>query len=177
MAAGDEAAYVEFQKAYFRRLLRYVLVLTAGRQHAAEEALQLTLLRVVRHIRAFDSEESFWSWLTVLARSVVVDEERKRTRYLALLFRFLQRCQLEKQAGVDADSFLRALVERNVAELPADERDLLERKYSARQNLNTIAEATTSTPKAVEARLVRVRRKLRERILRQLNDENTIEQG
>src|SRR5437016_11856184 len=92
MAAGDEDAYRMFHELYFRRLLRYLLVVTGGREEAAREALQLTLLRVVRHVRKFNSEEAFWSWLTVLARSAVVDETRKRHRYFAFLERlFLRR--------------------------------------------------------------------------------------
>src|SRR6266540_2080795 len=89
MTRGDEAAYRTFYELYFHRLLRCLLVLTGGREDAAREALQLTLVRVVRHIRRFESEEIIWSWLTVLARSSLVDEERKRKRYFGLLDRFI----------------------------------------------------------------------------------------
>src|SRR5438445_3591174 len=95
MARGDEDAYRMFHELYFHRLLRYLLVVTGGREEAAREALQLALLRVVRHIRKFDAEATFWSWLTVLARSAVVDEERKRHRYLAFRDRSLQRWQID----------------------------------------------------------------------------------
>ncbi|HEY2952163.1 MAG TPA: hypothetical protein VGK40_06255, partial [Verrucomicrobiae bacterium] len=54
-------------------------------------------MRVVHHIRRFDSPEVFWSWLTVLARSSLVDEERKRKRYFGLLDGFL--------AGARRDDF------------------------------------------------------------------------
>ncbi len=33
-----------------------------GREEAAREALQLTLMRVGRHIKKFDSEKTLWSW-------------------------------------------------------------------------------------------------------------------
>jgi hypothetical protein len=68
MAKGDEAAYAKFYDAYFERLRRYLLVVTAGNEDAAREALQSGLVRVVRHIRQFESDEVFWGWLTVLAR-------------------------------------------------------------------------------------------------------------
>src|SRR5437667_12869071 len=64
MSRGDEAAYRTFYDLYFGRLLRYLLVVTHGQEEAAREALQLTLLRVVRYIKVFRSEEVFWSWLT-----------------------------------------------------------------------------------------------------------------
>jgi hypothetical protein len=75
MAAGDEAAYRTFYDAYYDRLWRYLLVVTAGDEEAAIEALQSALLRVVRHIKVFRSEAVFWSWLTVLARSALSDQE------------------------------------------------------------------------------------------------------
>src|SRR5207245_760424 len=62
MAEADEDAYSMFHELYFHRLLRYLLVVTGGQEEAAREALQLALLRVVRHIRRFDLEEAFWCW-------------------------------------------------------------------------------------------------------------------
>ena len=171
MAKGDEDAYRMFHELYFQRLLRYLLVVTGGREEAAREALQLALLRVVRHIRKFDSEEAFWSWLTVLARSAVVDEERKRHRYLAFLDRFFQREEVEAVADSDADERLNELLEQNLDTLSWDERELVNRKYFARESVKEIAADTGATEKAIESQLVRVRRKLKQCILAQLKDE------
>jgi RNA polymerase sigma-70 factor (ECF subfamily) len=172
MARGDEAAYHTFCSRYFNRLLRYLLVVTGGRQDAAQEALQLTLLRVVRHIKPFASEDALWSWLAVLARSSVVDEQRKRHRYLALLERFFEHRSVEPvEVACEADAHLRALVLQNLAGLPDDERRLIERKYFERASVETIASETSATEKSIESRLVRVRRKLREAILSQLKNE------
>jgi RNA polymerase sigma-70 factor (ECF subfamily) len=171
MAGSDEDAYRMFHELYFHRMLRYLLVVTGGREEAAREALQLALLRVVRHIRKFDSEEAFWSWLTVLARSAVVDEERKRHRYLAFLDRFFQRAEVETVADSDADERLNQLLAANLDALSWDERELIQRKYFARESVKEIAADVGATEKAVESQLVRVRRKLKARILTQLRDE------
>src|SRR5690349_4682939 len=64
MARGDENAYRRFYEMYFNRLLGYLLVLTRD-EEVAREALQMTLLRVARYAKKFDSEQVFWSWLTV----------------------------------------------------------------------------------------------------------------
>src|SRR6185295_9795485 len=85
MAARDEEAFREFHSLYFDRLLRYHIIIARGDEHTAHEALQETLLRVVRHARRFDDEEAFWCWLTVLARSAASDGGRKRNRYWQLL--------------------------------------------------------------------------------------------
>jgi RNA polymerase sigma factor (sigma-70 family) len=130
MVRGDEAAWREFYELYFNRLLRYLLVLTRGHEEAAREAVQLTLLRVVKHVRQFDSEAAFWSWLTVLARSSAVDEQRKRTRYLAALDRFLHRNEIDgSTVDADTDAHLLRLLESHVAGLDPDEQDLVRRKY------------------------------------------------
>ncbi len=168
MARGDEGAYRRFYELYFDRLLRYLLVVT-GSEQAAREALQLTLLRVVRHARRFDSEAVFWSWLTVLARSSVADESRRSRRYLSFLGRFFEQEQIAAQAPAsDADARLMELLQANLAALPAEERESLERKYLAGQPVRQIAEETRTTEKAVESRLARARRRLKEMILAQL---------
>ena len=168
MVRGEELAYREFYDGYFNRLLRYLLVVTGGREESAREALQLTLMRVVRHVRKFEAEAAFWSWLTVLARSSVVDEERKRKRYLRLLDRFFQAGLAGLAAtGVnesDADVHLLKLLEQHLAGLAEEDHELIRRKYFAGCSVKEIADDLHTTEKAVESRLVRVRRKLKEAI-------------
>jgi RNA polymerase sigma-70 factor (ECF subfamily) len=173
MAAGDDDAYRAFHDAYFDRLWRYLLVVAAGDEEAAREALQATLVRLVRHIKVFADEAVFWSWLTVLARSALSDQRRTQRRYLAFLDRFLAHARVE-QAVLDngeADAKLLALLERNVASLPADERELVRRKYASRQPVREIAGELQTSEKAVESRLSRVRQKLRAAILHDLKNE------
>ncbi len=172
MATGDEEAYRRFYALYFDRLLRYLLVVT-GNEQAARDALQMTLFRVVRHAKQFDSEPVFWSWLTVLARSSVADESRRSRRYLSFLGRLFEHHQLAANAPPnDADARLMELLEANLAALPVEERQLLERKYLAGEPVRQIALETLTTEKAVESRLVRARRRLKEMILAQLQHEH-----
>lgn len=172
MAACDESAYRQFYDLYFNRLLRYLLVLTGGREDAARDALQATMSRIVRHMRRFDSEEIFWSWLTVLARSSVVDSERKRKRYLALLERFFQSGQpAGPSVNSEADARFMLLLEKNLAALPSEDRNLIERKYFESDSVREIAREVGATEKAVESRLVRIRRQLKESILEELKNE------
>jgi RNA polymerase sigma-70 factor, ECF subfamily len=176
LVRGDEAAYRLFYDRYYSRLLRYLLVLTGGQQEAACEALQMTLLRVVRHIKTFESEDVFWSWLTVLGRSAVVDEARKRKRYTALLDRFFSRNQLDAvpaDSG-EADTRLLEMLEKNLVLLPSDDRELIDRRYFNGQPVKEIAEHLRVTEKAIDSRLVRARRKLKDFILAQLKNEKAI---
>jgi RNA polymerase sigma-70 factor (ECF subfamily) len=171
LAKGDEDAYRMFHALYFYRLFRYLIVVTGGREEAAREALQLALLRVVRHVRRFESQSAFWSWLTVLARSAVVDEERKRHRYLAFLDRFFRREQIEAATRCEADDRLQELLTANLDSLPWEERWLIQRKYFARESVKEIAADLGATEKAIESHLGRIRRKLKADILAKLNHE------
>jgi RNA polymerase sigma-70 factor, ECF subfamily len=171
MTEGDEAAYAKFYEAYFDRLRRYLLVVTAGNEDAAREALQSALVRVVRHIKVFASDEVFWGWLTVLARSALFDQTRKRRRYLSFLDRFTSHAQFMPSVPSAADTKLLDLLENGLALLPRDERKLLEAKYLDGSSVQEIAAILHTSEKAVESRLVRIRRKLKAALLHQLKHE------
>ncbi len=173
MARGDEAAFREFFTRYFDRLLRYLLVVAQGREEVAREALQLTMLRVARHVRRFESEAVFWSWLTVLARSAAIDEQRRSRRYAGLLERFFRETPEPVRPGADeAETQLERRLAASLTTLPADERRLLERKYLDGASVRELAEELETTEKAVESHLVRVRRKLKQSLLARLNRED-----
>ena len=173
MRAGDEGAYREFYDAYYGRLLRYLLVVAAGNEETAGEALASTLLRVVRHIKVFPREEVFWSWLTVLARSAFSDHSRKQRRYLAFLDRFTQHAQLANPGPdtAEAEARMQAALGQHLAALPQDERQLLEWKYFAHRSVRDIAAELATSEKAVESHLVRIRRKLKLALLAELKHE------
>jgi RNA polymerase sigma-70 factor (ECF subfamily) len=173
MVEGDEMAYRAFYHAYFGRLSRYLLVVAGGNEDAMNEALQGTLMRVVRHIKVFQSEDVFWSWLTVLARSAFSDETRKRRRYFSFLERFTRHAAIASDgaSGDQTDERLRILLERHVGLLPPDERKLVEQKYFVRRAVREIASEQQTTEKAVESKLSRIRRKLKDAVLAELNHE------
>jgi len=171
MVKGDEEAYREFHHAYFGRLLGYLLVVTRDEQ-LAREALQMTLLRVARYIKRFDSDEAFWGWLTVLARSAAADENRRSRRYTSLLDRFFAQTSADPARTTDeAYSRLRQVLEENLAALPPEERELIERKYFAGNSVREIAKTAGVTDKAIESRLVRIRQKLRQMVVLHLKHE------
>jgi RNA polymerase sigma-70 factor, ECF subfamily len=174
MSKGDEMAWRTFYDAYFDRLWRYLLVVAAGNEDVAREALQAALVRVTRHIKIFRHEDVFWSWLTVLARNAFSDETKKRRRYFSFLERFTQHANIELDGAKDnqADERLKLLLARQVASLPQDEQKLVGQKYLARRSVREIAGEWQTTEKAVESKLSRVRRKLKDAVLAELNNES-----
>lgn len=173
MAACDEEAFRQFHEVYFARLLRYHLVIARGDEDAAREALQETLLRLTRHARRFDDAETFWSWLTVLARCAAADTGRKRHRYWRLIASYARSLiPPVVTPAADAEEELRLLLGSILAELPPEERSLVEGKYLRRATVRELAAESGLTEKAVESRLLRARRLLREKILTKLRHEN-----
>jgi RNA polymerase sigma-70 factor (ECF subfamily) len=169
LAQGDEDSFREFHARYFLRLYKFLLVITHGQEQQAEDALQETMLRVIRYARAFDSEEVFWSWLKVLARSAARDAGRKQQRYFALLQCFALRLRLYlAEPSHGEENTLSAALEESLCELPKADRALLEAKYIAGHTLKELSQQTALTEKAVESRLLRLRRDVHERVLHKL---------
>ena len=173
MARGEETAFHEFHDRYFDRLLRYQFVLARGDEDAAREALQETFTRVARRVRRFDQENAFWCWLACLARSAAIDAARRRTRYSRLLRLFALGGSARTEPREDAaDAHLEELLARSVESLDPDDRVLLDAKYTARSTVRAIAQERRTTEKAIESRLLRIRRELRGAIKSLLRHEN-----
>jgi RNA polymerase sigma factor (sigma-70 family) len=172
MSRGDESAFDEFYDLYFHRLLRYLLVVTRGQEEIAHEALQLAFVRIARHVRTFDSETAFWNWLAAVARNCAADEWRKRNRQQSLLARFFHQhpADADLKGDEEGEQFLK-LLEKEIAVLPEDERALIEGKYLAGKTVRSLANERQITEKAMESRLLRIRRKLRAAILGRLKNE------
>jgi len=168
LALGEDEAFREFHGLYFERLHRFLLVVARGQEHEAREALQETLLRVVRYARPFESEEIFWSWLKMVARSAARDGGRKNRRYLNLLQNFALRWRQPPTGEAHDESDLRPLLEESLAEMESPDRRLIEGKYLDGSSVRELSGATGLTAKAVESRLLRLRRELRETLLKKL---------
>ena len=171
MARGEEMAFASFHEAYFPRLFRYVLVLMRGDEHAARDVTQETLLRVVRHVRVFDQEATFWAWLTCLARSAAADHGRRASRYRRLLDAFRPNVVVPRDFPAPRD--LEDTMSRALAQLPAAEAELLTRAYYEGTSVRVLATALHLSEAAVESRLVRARKILRQMVFRLLRHEQT----
>ncbi len=171
LAAGDEAAFREFHARYFDRLHHFLLAVTRGQEHAARDALQETLLRVARHARVFDDEEVFWGWLKAVARNAARDGGRRHRRYLALLEKFsLFRPGPAPALRAAEDNRLPALLDETLAALDDADRRLITGKYLRGDTVAELAAQTGLTPKAVESRLLRLRRSLSGMLLQKLRE-------
>ena len=108
-----------------------------------------------------------------VARTAFADEIKKRQRYFFFLERFKRQAEVEGEGATDdqADERLNTLLRRHVASLPPNEQKLIELKYIERRTVREIAGGLQMTEKAVESQLSRIRRKLKDATLKELNRE------
>jgi RNA polymerase sigma-70 factor (ECF subfamily) len=170
LARGDEAAFRDFYSAYAGRMLRYALTITRGEILLAEEAVQIALVRIAAKVRRFDEEAAFWAWLARVVRSCVIDSARRQARYAALLQRLRAQPDIEPLPR-EIDRAFSEHLEVALATLPAADRELLRSKYHDCESTADLAARSGCTPKAIESRLARLRRHLREIVLNHLRDE------
>jgi RNA polymerase sigma-70 factor (ECF subfamily) len=135
--------------AVFRYLLR-----RTGDRGAAEELVQETFVRVVRHADAYDERGHERAWLFGIARNLATNwargRERRPTEVLAL-----------ELGGDERDASAAMVLERLLAALPELERELLLLREVAGLDYGEIAEATGLTVAAVRSRLFRARAEAR----------------
>jgi RNA polymerase sigma-70 factor (ECF subfamily) len=170
--AGNEAAFQSFYENYCDRLYRYLLVLTRGNEDLSRELLQTTMAKVVRSIKPFADERSFWSWLSTIARNAFLDACRKAGRGPSLVpFPTGEPEAIAPTAPAQEELALEQALDESLHALDAEERELIEAFYFGQASQQSIAERRNTTAKAVESKLARIRQRLRENILKRLRHE------
>ena len=125
---------------------------------------------MIRYVRVFESEEVFWSWLKAIARSAARDANRKQQRYTALLERFALCFNGGTTDGHSKEEDrLSTALEESLVQLTPPERQLLEAKYIDGLTVKELCSQTGLTVKAIESRLDRLRRAIRESVLKKLS--------
>ncbi|MBT2211579.1 MULTISPECIES: sigma-70 family RNA polymerase sigma factor [Actinomadura] len=75
----DQVLVTELYRVYGRPLLSFVLRLTGGDRHWAEDVVQETMIRAWRSAHQLDERAaSLLPWLATVARRIVIDDQRRR---------------------------------------------------------------------------------------------------
>lgn len=168
LAAGDEAAWRWFHECYYLPLLRYAAH-RGGDATAASEIVQDTYLRIARHAKPFTREADFWGWLCCIVRCVVIDYSRQIKRRSLLMEKYAhwRASQSDDEAAWHpSNQHTVACIDEALAKLPDEDAALLRRKYCEGTPTDELANSLGTTTKTVEHRLARLRKQLREIILR-----------
>lgn len=169
---GDENAFNRFYDFYVDRLYRYLIVVAPREEPLVREALQETMLRVLRHIKPFEEEAVLWGWLTRVAKSVLFDLLRKKKRTV-LRERPLSRegHAKDRDRADDGEESILSALRVVLKRLPDEERALVDAYYVQGVGQAELASELGRSRKAVEGRLARLRKKMKTMILEVLGRE------
>ena len=168
--AGDENAFNAFHDAYSERMFRYLIVTAHGDEFAARDVLQESLLRVIRHMKVMPSDEDLWRYLAVIMRSAWTDRQRglKTAERHSKTLKTLTRTESVPESEMAATDELHTLLSKAMGDLPDEERQLIEEHYFEGHSQYVLAAARVVPVKTMAMRFVRLRRKLRDSIMRGL---------
>jgi RNA polymerase sigma-70 factor (ECF subfamily) len=165
---GDENAFAQFFDCYGWRIYRHLLVLARGDEQAAREVQQAVALKLARKIEIFDEEARLWAWLRQVARNAFVDHCRARQRE----GRWVELHEFALTAPEPDESCLSAALHRSLDEFAPVDCELLQAAYVDGRPLQELASDASTTYKALESRLARLRQKLRARMLHYLRHDD-----
>ena len=165
LQARQNGAMEQFQTAY-TPLLRYIIAPILADERDREECLSDVLLRVWDSISTFDPKRAaLTTWLTHLARNAALNRRRSNERRR-------DSGSLEETVPDTADGPEQALLKAETAQamwaaverLGRKDRELFLRKYYYYQPTAQIAAESGLTVRAVEGKLYRIRKHLREEL-------------
>ncbi|BET68022.1 sigma-70 family RNA polymerase sigma factor [Opitutales bacterium ASA1] len=167
VATGDRAAFSEFFERHASTLLA-VAVRVLRERALAEDVVQETFLHIWRKASVYRADHgSAVGWAVVMTRNRAIDRLRSRFRGDALLVRVqAEWIDEDRVEAVVGDSDRAEHVDGALAELPRDQRRVIEMAFFAGLTQNEIARAIDEPLGTVKARIRRGLLKLRERLQR-----------
>ena len=164
---GDHKAFEQFYEAVFSPLYHYLLVCSGGHQQTVQDAQQETLIKTARNMKIFQNETDLWNWVRCIARNALIDQIRRSRTHRHLLLQPEDKC-LDNKYKQDYQSELYSHLDHCMNQLSLTERSLIQGKYLHIKTCKTLAQEHNLTVKAVESRLSRIRRKLKNLMLKRL---------
>ncbi len=162
-------------EAFFRHyapLMRYIISPILKDERDREEALSETAMQVWAKIDAYDEARgSFTAWLTAITRNIALNHARGRQEIassdaLSENTPSLELTPEESVLQIERRNALRVAL----LELSPKETILFYRKYYYRQSTAQIAAELGMTERAVEGKLYRIKKKLREALGGDMDD-------
>lgn len=167
LAEGDDLALNRLMDAWSQPLISYLMRLTGSHATACDLA-QESFVRVHRHRLEYRPSQKFSTWLFAIATNLARNHARWRSRHPEALtepesLRELPVASSHATPDEQAAANERlAAVQKAVSELPHDMREVLILSTWHGMSHAEIARVQSTTEKAVEVRLYRARKLLRE---------------
>ncbi len=163
IASGNTEAFSRFYRNWFDRCLAEARRCTGRDEQFCLDAVQETMLRVIKHMKPLDNEAMLAAWLHMTVRSASID----------LLRRDLRRCRREEilmqtpRTASHDDHEARIMRERidwlrsELSRMPAEQARLLHMRFRLGWTLSRIAESLHLKTGAVDGRINRTLAQLR----------------
>jgi RNA polymerase sigma-70 factor (ECF subfamily) len=167
LAEGDDLALNRLIDVWSQPLIGYLTRL-AGSEATAQDLAQETFVRVYRHRLAFRPSQKFSTWLFAIATNLARNHARWRARHPETLLEHenLREFPVAAQtSSPDEQSVANervAAIQKAVADLPQDMREVLILSTWHGMSHAEIARVQDTSEKAVEVRLYRARKLLRD---------------
>ena len=156
--AGEAMAFEQLYRWFERPVFTLALRLCGDRDEASE-ALQETMLKLLRRIGEYRGQGPFWGWLRQIAINEALQRLRRSRRIdetLPLDGHDIEDAAAPPPAAADA-----ALLQRALAALPAATRSVLWLYHAEGHTHEEIAELMRRTPSFSKSQLARGTRRLR----------------
>ena len=163
LRAGDERG-AEALLRHYAPLMRYIIAPIVTDAQDREECLSDAALRVWERIETYDPARGTWTaWLTALTRNAALNRARKQVSSGEELSSELPSAEPTPEERLLQQERRQALLSA-LGRLGQKERVLFYRKYYYRQSTAQIAAELGMTERAVEGRLYRIKKTLREQL-------------
>jgi RNA polymerase sigma-70 factor (ECF subfamily) len=165
---GESFRFNELVQRYSPRLLNFIYRVIGDRERS-EDLVQETFIRVYRHIKRFDQNKKFSTWVYTIASNLAKNELRNRTRNPLIFFQNLVKEWEDDRRPIEfADQsyrpddlfrkrYLKELVQKAVEQLPEHHRIVFILRETEGKSYEEIAEITKCSLGTVKSRLNRAR--------------------
>lgn len=157
---GNEAALRELIERHRERLFRLAYRLLNDRDDASD-AIQETFIRLWKHARRYNPNQSLSTWLCTICARRCYDELRRRQRHRKILAEMP--AEDVQSDDLAADELL-TLLHRTIATLPPKQRVVYQLREIECLSTDEVATATRMTADQVKANLFVARNSVREKM-------------
>ncbi|MCS6886629.1 RNA polymerase sigma factor [Chloroflexus sp.] len=169
VASGDSAALAQLYDRHARVVYGLALRML-GAAEPAEEVVQETFWRIWKRAATFQANSAFLPWMFGIARNLCIDELRRRqVRPIAtgnhedLLAALPDQQQNVEQSTIEIER--RRLITNALADLPADQREVIELAYFSGLSQREIADHLQSPLGTIKTRIRLGLQKLKQALL------------
>ena len=154
---GDIDSFGELCQRHYAGITGLAYCILSDR-HLAEDAAQEALAVACRDLRRLRTPENFGSWLRGIVKNGAKSMARRRARL------FLQNDLANRSDDRSTDNGSTEAVRQAVRQLPKSYREAVVLRYFSGLSYEEIATVLNISPRAVNGRLTRAKRKLAERL-------------